>query len=68
LQHICKAHKTRHTKANLTKELQSPTHGKYLSIQAIKNILYHIIKRFDGLKENKEKRKNKGLRPLFFRF
>jgi AraC-like DNA-binding protein len=29
LQHICKAHKTHRTEANLAKELQSPTHGKH---------------------------------------
>jgi len=28
LQHICKAHKTHCTKANLEKELQLPSHGK----------------------------------------
>jgi hypothetical protein len=28
LQHICKAHKTHRTEANLAKELQLPTHGK----------------------------------------
>jgi hypothetical protein len=28
LQHICKAHKSHHTKANLAKELQLPTHCK----------------------------------------
>ena len=54
-------------KANLAKELQLPTHGNQLSIQKIKNNLYRIIERIAGLREKKIKRKNKGLRPLFFR-
>ena len=56
------------TKANLAKELQLPTHGKQLSIQKIIINLYCIIEHFAGLSENKTKRKNKGLRPLFFPF
>ena len=56
-------------KANLAKELQLPTHGKLLSIQKVITNLYWIIKHNAGLRaENKTKRKNKGLRPLFFPF
>ena len=33
LQHICKAHKTHRTKANLAKELQLPTHGKQSAVR-----------------------------------
>jgi hypothetical protein len=35
LQHICKAHKTHRTKANLAKELQLPTHGNHPSIRQL---------------------------------
>lgn len=31
LQHICKAHRTHRTEANLAKELQLPTHDKHFS-------------------------------------
>ena len=33
LQHICKAHKTHRTEANLAKELQLPTHGKQSAVR-----------------------------------
>ena len=41
LQHICKAHKTHRTEANLAKELQSPTHGKLpYTLTADHDVLY----------------------------
>ena len=63
--HLQGAQKPTH-KANLAKELQLPTHGNQLSIQKVITTLYCIIKHFAGLREKKTKRKNKGLRPLFF--
>jgi hypothetical protein len=55
-------------KANLAKELQSPTHGKYLLIQTTKHTLYHIIKYLAGLREKKQNGKIRGFAPYFFRF
>ena len=65
--HLQGAQKPTHN-ANLTKELQSPTHGKQLSIQKIIANLYNIIKHIAGSGKNKTKRKNQGLRPLIFPF
>jgi len=56
------------TKANLAKELQSPTHGKQFSIQRIITKLYNFIEYSISLRNNKRKRKNKGLRPQSFPF
>ena len=59
---------SQHTEANLAKELQLPTHGKQLSIQQKKTKPYYNTQLSTRLKEIKEKRKNKGLRPQFFPF
>jgi hypothetical protein len=42
LQHICKAHKTHRTKANLAKELQLPTHGKQSYNLTADHYLLHL--------------------------
>jgi hypothetical protein len=54
-------------KANLAKELQLPTHGNQLSIQAAITNLCCIIEHFAGLAENKKNRKIRGFAPYFFR-
>jgi hypothetical protein len=54
---------SQHTEANLAKEQQLPTHGKQLSIQQKIAKLYYNTQLSTRLKEIKEKRKNKGLRP-----
>ena len=42
LQHICKAHKTHRTEANLAKELQLPTHGKQSYNLTADHYLLHL--------------------------
>jgi len=65
LQHICKPHKTRRTEANLAKELQLPTHGKYPAVRhdntnflSIYNLLSVDTKRKHPIE------KQVGLRPF----
>ncbi|MBS1572097.1 MAG: hypothetical protein JST62_06875, partial [Bacteroidetes bacterium] len=45
-------------KANLAKELQSPTHSNQLLIQTITNNFYCKRKHITGLTDDKTKRKN----------
>ncbi len=65
LQHICKPHKTHRTEANLTKELQLTTHGKYPAVRhyntnflSIYNLISVVTKRKHPIE------KQVGLRPF----